>query len=74
VTRLHIAEERIFQPPGLESFTTRTYVLDRKREEKRTFGRPGSEVKDGMETDVIGTEFEALGKIYVTQDRNQSLF
>jgi len=41
---------------------------------KKTFGRSGSEGEDGMETDVTGTEFEALGKIYATQDRNQSLF
>jgi hypothetical protein len=74
VTRHHIAEERIFQPTRRENFKTRTYVLDRKREEKRSFGRPGSEGEDGMETDVTGTEFEALGKIYVTQVKNQSLF
>jgi len=31
---------------------TCTYVLDRKRKEKREFGRPGSEGDDGMETEV----------------------
>ena len=74
MTRHHIAEERIFQPPRRENFKARTYVLDRKREEKRAFGRPGIEGEDGMETDVTGTEFETLGKIYVAQDRNQNLF
>jgi len=72
MTRHHIAEERIFQPFLCENFKTRTYVLDRKREEKRAFGRPGSEGEDGMETDVTGTEFQALGKIYLTQDMNKN--
>ena len=62
MTRNHIPEERIFQPNRREKFKSRTYVLDRKREENREFGRPESEGEDGIETDVTGAECEALGR------------
>jgi hypothetical protein len=44
-----------------------------KREEMTAFDRPGNEGKDGIETDVKITEFEALEKIHVTKERNKSL-
>jgi hypothetical protein len=72
--RRHIAVERTFQLPRREKHNTRTYVLHRKREETRAFDRPGSEDEGAIEPDVTGTKFEALGKIYLTQERSESLF
>jgi hypothetical protein len=62
VTCNYIPEERIFKPTHREKFKTRTNVLDRKREENRTFDNPGSEGEDGIEIDVTGTELEDLGR------------
>ena len=74
MTRHHIAGERTFQLPRREKFKTRTYVLHRRREEKRAFARPGSEGEGVIEPDFTGTKFEALEKIYLTQEKNQNLF